>query len=292
MSIVNSKTILILSIWCLLVFGCEKHPLEAEISLEDASKMLIDQSALAVSIYGSNIVKSDTVAAFYPGLSADSIRWIALWDFYSHRYPDIVFADAVYRDEMMRTATMSIWDTAKVTLSIVLDGDSVVKKSNYTVAKTTAFLVLFGSYGSEWHGWVLRKIAHRQFGQSPAGYSPSLEKVTVKHAGDSWTLSTGLFDLDDRIRFDRDDLITVRVQTADSSDVLFLNAGESGSITRIPMAYESQTDEHVASWRISSTAPTYRYYQAFVEAYSSDSFTVLDSTTVRVAGQTFVYYVQ
>jgi hypothetical protein len=286
------RGILFLCIFCLLVAGCSKHTLEPEISLEDASKMLINDSALGVSIYGSNIVISDTVDAYYPDLSTDSIRWTAQWDFQPHSYPNSVYGDAVYWGEMMRTANMAIWDTAKVTLSIVLDSDSVVKKSCYTVAKAGAFLVLFGSYGSEYHGWVLRKIAHRQFNPSPTDFTPSLVSVVVKHAGDSWALTSGLFDLADRIRFARDDLITVRARTEDSTDVLFLNAGETGGISRIPMVFESQTAEHVASWRISSTAPTYRYYQAFVEVYSPSSFAELDSTMVGVAGQTFVYYIE
>jgi len=292
MSKMKIRAVVSLGIGCLLVIGCSKHPLDAEISLEDASKLLINQSAMGVSIYGSNLVRSDTVAAYYPGLSTDSIRWVAHWDFFPHHYDTVYFGDAIYLDETWRTANMSIRDTAQVTLFILLDGDSVVEKSNYTVAKTGAFLVLFGSYGSEYHGWVLREIAHRQFNQGLTEFSPSLISVVVKRAGDEWWLSTGLFDVSDRPRFAPDDLVTVRAKTTDSTDVLFLNVGDSGTIIRMPMAYDGPTDEFVASWRISSAAPMYRYYQAFVEAYSQVSFTTPDSTTVGVAGQTFVYYIE
>jgi|GEM_PF-4243243 len=280
MKTLTVRTILVSGLFWVFVAGCEKRVLEPEKSLEDMAKALIDDSAKGKGIYGGDLVRSET-------LSGNSIRWTARWDFMPHGY-EIEFDSVLDRGIQWRAANMSIRDTIKVSLSLLPEADPVVEKSNYAVARTSALLVQYGKYGYAYHGWQLRKVAHRLF-RGPGGISPSLIKVTVERGQDSWVLSTGWFSIDDVPLLAKGNSVTVRVKTSSPSDILFLNVGDAGMIVRQPMAYNSWKDEHVATWRVSSSAGSKRYYQAFVEAYSKISFISTDFAAVGVTGHTFVY---
>ncbi len=283
MNTLTVRTILVSGFLCVFVTGCQEHILKEDMSLEDAAKALIDQSAKGKGIYGGDLVRSET-------LSANSIRWTARWDFMPHGY-EIEFDSVLDRGIQWRAANMSIRDTIKVSLSLLPEADPVVEKSNYAVARTSALLVQYGKYGYAYHGWELRKVAHRLF-RGPGGISPSLIKVTVERGQDSWVLSTGWFSIDDVPLLAKGNSVTVRVKTSSPSDILFLNVGDAGTIIRRLMVYDNQKNEHVAQWRVSSSAGSKRYYQAFVEAYSKISFIDTDSAAVGVAGHTFVYRIK
>ena len=268
------------------VSGCEKHPLDKEISLEDAAKMLIDESTIGKSIYGGNLVATDTVDA--DGLARPTALhgWVAHWDSPVHTY-DITYDTVVDRGVPdLRGAIMSIRDSMKVTLDLIIDADSVIRKTNHTTCRTGALLVQLGAYGDAYNGWVLRKIAHRRF-RGP-GATPSITSVTVQSGDSSWALSEAQFSIDLVPKLSREKSITVRVKTRDATDRAFLNVGDSGTRRRIPMTYHAQSNEFVGGWTVSSAAAS-KYYQAFVEVYSNTTFTSLTPSDIGVAGQTFVY---
>ncbi len=285
-------TILLLGLLCWLMTGCSKQPTEEEVSLEDAAKIFIDDSPEGTGIYGENIIIADTHTTWAPRVSSDSIQWTAHWDFRDHYYHSILFDTTTYRGVPgMRSANMTIWDTAMVTISLIIDTDSVVEKTNRTVTKTGAFLVQLGTYGSPYHGWLLSKAAYRTFA-GPGGISPSFVYVSFRWMGNTWNPTTGLFSIDDVIELAKEDSITVRVATIDTTNVLFLNIGDSGTLVRRQMVYDPTEHEYVSGWRVAANAKSRNYYQAFVEAYSRVSFTSPDSTYVGASGQNFVYRIE
>jgi len=277
---------------CWLAAGCSKHPLTEEISLEDAAKMYISESTVGSSIYGEKIIGTDTLKAYAPRVSPDSIKWIAHWDFHDHYYPAITFDTTTDRGVSgLRAADMAIWDTAIVTISMIADADSVIQKSNRTVAKTAALLVQLGVYGDLYHGWILRKAAYRSF-DGPGGISPAFVYVHFNWKGNVWSPSDDLFSIDDVIYLSPGDTLTVRVATIDTTNVVFLNTNDSGTPVRRQMVYNPAQHEFVSGWRVSANAVSRFYYQAFVEAYSQVTLTSPDSAQVGATGQNFVYRIE
>lgn len=272
--------------------GCSEHPLGEEVSLEDAAKMYISESTVGVGLYGPDIIRADTLTGYAPRVSTDSIRWAAHWDFHGHSFPLVAFDTTTDRGVPgLRSAELTIWDTAMVTISLIVDADSVIKKTNRTVAKTAAFLVQLGAYGDSFHGWVLRQAAYRSF-IGPGGISPSFVYVNFNWSGNTWNPSAGLFSIDDITYLSRGDTVTVRVATIDTTNVLFLNTTDSGTTKRRQMLYDSGRHEFVSGWRVADNARSRDYHQAFVEAYSMVSLTSPDSLQVGAAGQNFLYRIE
>jgi hypothetical protein len=186
---------------------------------------------------------------------------------------------------------MTIWDTALVTISLIVDVDSVIEKTNRTLAKTGAFLVQLGTYGDPYHGWLISRAAARKF-DGPGGISPSFVYATFRSLGRTWNPSANLFDVDDVAELAKGDSVTVRVATIDTTDVLFLNTIDGGTPVRRLMVYDPVRYEYVSGWRVSTKAAVGYYYQAFVEAYSRNTLAVPDSAYVGAAGQSFVYRIE
>jgi len=84
----------------------------------------------------------------------------------------------------------------------------------------------------------------------------------------------------------------VRVRTSNVNDLLFLNIHDGGATERRRMQYSEEESRFISGWRVSSTAPSRMFYQAFVEAYSTICFTSPDTNAVGIAGQTFVYRIK
>lgn len=286
----NLVRIVLAGVLCWLLTGCSDHPLDDEVSLQDAAKLYISESTVGTSIYGSDIIATDTLTTYAPQLFPDSIQWTAHWDFRDHYYHSIAFADTMtYRGVPgYRSADMTIWDTTLVTISLIIDADSVVEKTNRTLAKTRALLVQLGDYGYYYHGWELTEAAHRTF-EGPGGISPTFAYVAFRWMGNTWNPSSGLFNLDNVTELAPGDSMTVRVATIDTTDVVFLNVGDSGKLVRRQMVYDSAGHEHVSGWRVAANAKSRYYYQAFVEAYSRESLTSPDSAVVGATGQNFIY---
>lgn len=278
----------------LFLWGCEKHDTAPEISLEDAAMLLIEESTDGVGVYGMDLTTIDTLSAEYPIIFDNPIDWAADWHGFPHRY-SVDFDTVTDRSVPdLRGAFVTIRDTFQVTFSLLFDADSVFAKENYAVAGgagTSALLVQLGSYGSLYHGWVLRKIAHRRF-RGPSGISPELRQIDVTWGSQTWTLGTNLFSVDDVPEFAPGDSATVRVRTDNPNDLLFLNIHDGSAARRIPMNYDDQAERHIAGWRISLSAPTRRFFQAFIEGFSPTCFTSMDSSAVGIAGHTFVYRIK
>ena len=291
MNKINNKTVLLFSLCCLMIAGCSKHDLEPEISLEDMAIIYVNQSPDGVSVFGGNLTRSDTLTAFWPELSADSVRWVADWELHPHSY-QVNFDTVTDRGVPgLRAAMMSIRDTFAVTITLLIDADSVIEKTNYATAWGKATLVQLGRYGQQYHGWVMRKFSHRFF-RGASGISPSLANVTIQRGTRTWALSTAEFNIEQVDSAGRGDSMTVRVATYDPTDLLFLNVRDGGTIRRMPMAYNPSRFEHEAGWHVSNSAARGAYYQAFVEAYDLTTLRRTDSLAVGVAAHTFVYRIK
>ena len=274
--------------------ACEKHVLEVDVSLEDAAKMLIEESTSGRRIYGGGLTAADTMTTVIPGQPSITKRWTAQWNFIGHSY-DIRFDTVTDRGIQFRAAHMSMLDSMAVSFNLIVDSDSTLGKSNYAAAQTNALLVRLLGYGDPFNGWVLRRIAHRSF-HDRSGISPSLA-VTVESGSRIWVLSGVLFSIDSVPPLSRGrsglpgDSVTVRATTRKSTDLLFLNVTDGGNVRRIPMIYNAQRNAFVAGWRVSQSTAS-GYYQALIEAYAKETLTLTDKSKIGVSGQTFVYRIQ
>jgi len=286
--------VVIALMYILFFIGCEKHDIAPEVSLEDAAKLLIEESTDGKAVFGMDLTKTETLDAYYPFVFDDTIQWSGEWQAYPHNY-SIDFDTVTNRNVPgLRGAFMNILDTFHVTFTMFFDDDSVFAKENYAVSSAStnsALLVQLGTYGSLYHGWVMRMVSHRKF-RGPAGLGPELRQVDIQWGSQSWTLNTNMFSVDDVPEFAAGDSATVRVRTDNATDLLFLNVHDGGTMERRRMEYNEAEDRHIAGWRISPSAPPRQFFQAYVEAYSTISFTSPDSNAVGIAGHTFVYRIK